>query len=81
MPLAWDEVAGHSVRTLLFSPKVNGYTTSRDRAASAAVGDRMVVLGGLDGDGQDLVGFEVYDEEKDEWIPKPEWQMAQGRYR
>ena len=64
-----------------FCPQVNGYTTVRDRAASAAVGDRMVILGGRDEDGQDLVGFEIYDEAKDEWLPKPEWKMAQGRYR
>ena len=61
--------------------KVGGFLTERDRAASAAVGDRMVVLGGRDGDGQDLVGFEVFDEEADQWVAKPEWQMAQGRYR
>ena len=41
----------------------------------------MVVLGGRDGDGQDLVGFEVFDEDADQWVAKPEWQMAQGRYR
>ena len=60
---------------------MGGFLTERDRAASAAVGDRMVVVGGRDGDGQDLVGFEVFDEAQDEWLQKPEWQMAQVRYR
>ena len=55
--------------------------TERDRAASAAVGDQMVVLGGRDVDGLDIVGFEVYDEALDAWVAKPEWEMAQGRYR
>jgi hypothetical protein len=41
----------------------------------------MIVLGGRDVDGTDIVGFEVYNEETDAWIQKPEWEMAQGRYR
>jgi hypothetical protein len=41
------------IQTILKLPfKVNGYSTERDRAASAAVGDKMVVLGGRDNDGQ-----------------------------
>ena len=73
----------------------------------------MIVLGGRDVDGLDIIGFEVkpyiivfpytnvksiqnenlikfkiffdsfqvYDEVTDTWKPKPEWEMAQGRYR
>ena len=60
---------------------MGGFKTHRDRAASVAVGDQILILGGRDVDGKDIIGFEVYDNEVDEWKPKPEWQMAQGRYR
>jgi len=60
--------------------KVGGFQTHRDRAASVAVGDQILILGGKDVDDQDIIGFEVYDNKLDEWNPVPEWQMAQGRY-
>lgn len=60
--------------------KVGGFLTERDRAASAAVGDIMVILGGRDVDGLDIIGFEMYDSSKNSWVAKPEWEMAQGRY-
>lgn len=53
----------------------------RDRAASVSVGDKMLVLGGRDLDGLDVIGFEMYDDSTDSWNLMPEWEMAQGRYR
>ena len=61
--------------------QVGGFTTDRDRAASAAVADTMVVLGGRDADGKDIIGFEIFDLKTETWVEKPEWEMAQGRYR
>ena len=54
----------------------------RYRAASAAVGDTMVVLGGRNlSDGSDIFNFEVYDTENDVWEQRPEWEMKTGRSR
>ena len=39
--------------------KVGGFQTGRFRAASLAVNNKMVVLGGRDVDGLDIIGFEV----------------------
>ena len=39
--------------------KVGGFQTGRFRAASVAVNDKMIVLGGRDVDGLDIIGFEV----------------------
>jgi len=61
--------------------KVGGFQTIRDRAASLTVGDQMLVLGGRDTAGSDLISFEVYDDEGRSWRAVPEWEMAQGRYR
>jgi len=60
--------------------KVGGFKTIRDRAASLTVGDQMLVLGGRDPTGSDLISFEVYDDERRSWKAVPEWEMAQGRY-
>ncbi|TRY80075.1 hypothetical protein TCAL_09323 [Tigriopus californicus] len=60
--------------------KVGGFQNRRDRAASAAVDDTMVVLGGRDVDGLDIIGFEIFDLKSNSWVSKPEWNMAQGRY-
>jgi len=60
--------------------KVGGFQTGRFRAASVSVGEKMIVLGGRDVDGLDIIGFEMYDDKSDTWEPKPEWEMAQGRY-
>ena len=40
----------------------------------------MLVLGGRDQEGSELIGFEIYDNENNEWKPVPEWEMVQGRY-
>ena len=40
--------------------KVGGFQTGRFRAASVAVNDKMIVLGGRDVDGLDIIGFEVF---------------------
>ena len=42
-----------------FFGKVGGFKTIRDRAASLTVGDQMLVLGGRDPTGSDLISFEV----------------------
>lgn len=60
---------------------MGGFQTDRVRAASAAVANTMVVLGGRDADGLDIIGFEMFDVEANKWVHKPEWEMAQGRYR
>ena len=39
--------------------KVGGFQTGRFRAASVAVNEKMIVLGGRDVDGLDIIGFEV----------------------
>ena len=39
--------------------KVGGFQTERFRAASVAVNNKMIVLGGRDVDGLDIIGFEV----------------------
>ena len=39
--------------------KVGGFQTGRFRAASVSVGEKMIVLGGRDVDGLDIIGFEV----------------------
>ena len=59
--------------------KVGGFQTIRDRASSLTVGDQMLVLGGRDPTGSDLISFEVYDEKDRSWKAVPEWEMAQGR--
>jgi hypothetical protein len=41
----------------------------------------MLVLGGRNDDGEDIIGFEAYDAVTNSWIDNPNWQMAQGRYR
>ena len=41
----------------------------------------MLVLGGQDVTGSDLISFEVYDDKAKSWRAIPEWEMAQGRYR
>jgi len=64
----------------VFFGKVGGFKTIRDRAASLTVGDQMLVLGGRDPTGSDLISFEVYDDERRSWKAVPEWEMAQGRY-
>ncbi len=64
-----------------FPLQVAGFLTERDRAASAAVGDTMVVLGGRAGDGEDIIGFEVFNVDTEQWEAKEEWEMAKGRYR
>jgi hypothetical protein len=43
----------------VFFGKVGGFKTIRDRAASLTVGDQMLVLGGRDPTGSDLISFEV----------------------
>lgn len=53
----------------------------RERAASVAVDGTMVVLGGRDGSGDDILSFERYDPENDVWETRPEWDLQQGRYR
>ena len=30
---------------------------------------------------EDALGFEVWNPSLDEWMTKPEWKMAKGRYR
>ncbi len=40
----------------------------------------MLVLGGRDQQGSDLISFEIYDSKGDTWKQVPEWEMAQGRY-
>ena len=63
--------------------KVGGFTTQRVRAASVALNNQVIVLGGRDdgANGMDIVGFEIFDSASDSWVQKPEWSMAQGRYR
>ena len=39
---------------------MGGFQTGRFRAASVSVGEKMIVLGGRDVDGLDIIGFEVY---------------------
>jgi non-specific serine/threonine protein kinase len=46
--------------------------TMRLEMASAVVGDRVVVIGGLDGDGGTLATVEVYDAATDTWTSGPE---------
>ena len=41
----------------------------------------MLVIGGQDVTGSDLISFEVYDNKAKSWRAIPEWEMAQGRYR
>ena len=60
---------------------MGGFNTDRDRAASVAVGGTMVVLGGRGQDGEEMVGFEMFDVETEQWVEKPEWRMEFGRYR
>lgn len=60
--------------------KVGGFQTIRDRASSLTVGDQMLVLGGQDVTGSDLISFEVYDDKAKSWRAVPEWEMVQGRY-
>ena len=38
---------------------MGGFQTGRFRAASVSVGEKMIVLGGRDVDGLDIIGFEV----------------------
>lgn len=45
-----------------------------------AVGEEMLVLGGRDQEGSELISFEIYDSPSDSWVAVPEWEMAQGRY-
>ena len=60
--------------------QVGGFKTIRDRAATVAVGDNMIVLGGRDQEGTELISFEIYDSGSNSWKLKPEWEMARGRY-
>lgn len=60
--------------------KVGGFLTERNRAASAAVGGNMIVLGGVGNDGSDLINFEVFNSTKNAWETRPEWEMARARY-
>ena len=48
-----------SLDNSVFFGKVGGFKTIRDRAASLTVGDQMLVLGGRDPTGSDLISFEV----------------------
>ena len=38
---------------------MGGFQTGRFRAASVSVGEKMIVLGGRDVDGLEIIGFEV----------------------
>ncbi len=71
--------------------QAGGFTSERDRAASASVGESMVVLGGVGvGVGEEkeegataaaTATVEEYDKDEDRWVDRPEWAMQTGRYR
>ena len=49
---------------------------SNDREQQEGSDDRDEEKTGLD-----IFGFEEFDPESDTWVPKPEWEMGEGRYR